>query len=141
MRRTYLPEYRVWWGIKTRCYNHNHNHYKRYGGRGIKICPEWLDFDNFYRDMGQRPTEKHQIDRIDNNGDYEPTNCRWVLRNEQSRNQGNCIYLNYNGELKHIADWAKTLGMKRMTLYMRIRRGWSIANVLSPLRRKAGNND
>lgn len=81
------PEYTVWRGMKERCNNPNSKGYKNYGGRGIKICQRWDDFSNFIEDMGKRPTTKHQIDRIDNDGNYEPDNCRWVNRSENSLNK------------------------------------------------------
>lgn len=82
------PEFNAWVGMKTRCYNKNRPEYERYGGRGIKVCDRWLNsFENFYNDMGARPSPKHSIDRIDVNGDYEPSNCRWANDTIQSRNQ------------------------------------------------------
>ncbi len=85
--QTKIPEYGIWSGMKTRCYNPNVKKFNRYGGRGIIICDRWLNsFPDFYEDMGKRPTPKHQIDRIDNNGNYEPLNCRWILPADNARN-------------------------------------------------------
>ena len=80
-------EYRVWCGIKARCLNKNNPAYKYYGGRGIKICDEWINaYTTFYKDMGSRPFPDAVIDRIDNNGNYEPGNCRWITQAENMRN-------------------------------------------------------
>jgi len=82
------PEYKVWSEMKQRCYNRNKERYPRYGGRGITVCDRWRNsFTALYEDMGPRPTSKHQLDRIDNDGNYEPGNCRWVTQLENSRNK------------------------------------------------------
>lgn len=87
-----LPELGVWYSMKTRCNNSTHPTYINYGKRGIKVCERWLEsFDNFYADMGKRPSSKHSIDRIDVNGNYEPNNCRWATIDVQSRNKRNSI--------------------------------------------------
>jgi hypothetical protein len=84
----YRPEYAVWQAMKDRCLNPNHAAYHNYGGRGIKICPEWQhSFAAFLRDVGPRPSPDLSIDRIDNDGNYEPGNVRWATRSEQTRNQ------------------------------------------------------
>ncbi len=85
---TIRPEFNAWVGMKTRCYNKNNRAYDRYGGRGIEVCDRWRNsFENFFEDMGPRPSPKHSIDRIDVNGDYEPSNCRWATDTIQARNQ------------------------------------------------------
>lgn len=80
------PLYHIWKGMKERCFSPLHKNYKDYGRRGITVCKEWLDFDNFVNDMGERPTIKHTIDRVDNNKDYCKSNCKWSTQSEQSIN-------------------------------------------------------
>ena len=88
MRNT--SEYRIWCRMKERCFNSNHKSYDRYGGRGITICDQWLNsFEQFYKDMGARPTPQHTIDRINPDEDYEPNNCRWATNEQQQQNRTN----------------------------------------------------
>lgn len=84
---SYTPEYRVWAGMIQRCTNPNNPKYDHYGGRGITICKEWRKFKNFYSDMGPKPTPEHSIDRINNDGNYEPSNCRWTTTKIQNYNR------------------------------------------------------
>jgi hypothetical protein len=82
-----VPGYDNWWRMIHRCTNSNWKHYKDYGGRGIKVCDRWMKFDNFYIDMGPRPSDGHSLDRINNDGNYEPGNCRWATQSVQSANK------------------------------------------------------
>ena len=113
--------YRIWQRIKARCLNKNTNDYKYYGGRGIKVCKRWLNsFENFYEDLSVGYEDDLTIDRIDNNGDYEPLNCRWVSRKIQSQNKRNNIFITYGSETKSLKKWAQDLGLKYKTLHCRI---------------------
>lgn len=119
------PEYKSWEGMKYRCNAPTCGAYERYGGRGIKVCQRWDDsFEAFYADMGPKPSPQHSIDRINNDGDYEPSNCRWASRRKQNNNTVLTIYLTYKGETKPITEWARITGFKVTTLRTRKRLGW-----------------
>ena len=125
-------EYRVWSAIKQRCQNPNHPQWKDYGGRGIELCARWQNFDNFFTDMGTRPSSKHTIDRFpDNDGDYEPTNCRWATRKSNSRNRRNNRKLTYDGRTMPITAWAEETGIPRETISSRLRSDWPVEEALT----------
>lgn len=120
------PEFRIWLGMRNRCYYPRHNRYHLYGGRGIVVCDRWSDFANFYFDMGPRPTPDHSIERIDTDGNYEPRNCRWATPKEQANNQTANVRVTFNGITRTLAEWSKVLSIPYHTLKSRIRRlGWS----------------
>ena len=133
-----IPEYVVWEGIVQRCTNPNSDAYENYGGRGVKICDRWRNsFEAFYQDMGKRPTGLYTIERKDNNGDYEPGNCKWITRAEQLRNRRNTLRYSYKGkeltipELLELPE-AKALGLTYQSLRLRLRMSdWSVETALS----------
>lgn len=127
----HTPEYKTWCDMKARCLNPNNKNFETYSKRGI--CKEWVEsFKAFYRDMGPRPSPKHSIDRINNDGPYAPDNCRWATQPEQVRNRSNNINLTFQGRTQCVAAWAEELGMKNTTLQLRITKyGWSVERALT----------
>lgn len=127
------PLYCIFEGMKSRCYNDRNRAFNRYGGRGINICSEWLkDFVSFYNWSCENGYKKGlQIDRINNNGDYSPDNCRWVTPKENSRNRRNTIYLEYKGIRKQAVKWAEDLGINYNTFKWRLANGWCIDKIMS----------
>lgn len=124
------PTYRSWVAMRSRCNDANSADFKDYGGRGITVCSRWDSFENFLTDMGER-SKGQTIERQDPNGNYEPGNCCWATRKEQSRNRRDTVYLTRNGETKSLADWADLLGLKQITIHMRLRRGYSDEEALT----------
>jgi len=112
--------------MKSRCVNRNDPAYYKYGGRGITICERWLKFEDFLTDMGDRP-EGLSLDRIDNNGNYEPGNCRWATRKEQANNRRNSLKITFNHKTQTLAQWSQELNIKFTTLWARINKHkWSV---------------
>ena len=110
--------------MRSRCLTPTVADYPRYGGAGIKIDPSWDSFEAFLRDMGQRPSAKHSLDRIDPTGHYTPENCRWTTTREQNRNKRRTIWITAKGETRTLQDWAERLGVRAVTLDKRYRAGW-----------------
>lgn len=125
------PEYRIWHGMKRRCLGKS---YRNYGGRGIRVCARWRGrggFVNFLTDVGERPSPEHSLERIDNDGDYEPGNVKWGTRFEQNRNRRTNVWLTHGGETLCARDWAKRVGLNHQTLAHRLAAGWSVEQALT----------
>ena len=128
-------EYRTWTRMKGRCYNKNGTAYRFYGGRGISVCDRWRDsFEAFLEDMGRRPpTEmgRYSLDRIDNEGNYDPGNCRWADRKTQDNNRSDTVYLTLNGVTRPMMEWVKITGHPRKRIRGRLGMGWSDHDALT----------
>lgn len=129
-------EYGTWAQMKMRCYNKNDKRYNYYGARGIKVCKRWQKFENFFSDMGCRPSPEHSLDRIDNNGNYEPSNCRWATDIEQNNNTRSNKRILFDGRTKTLSEWAREYRVHSGTLYSRLQRGWPIEKALIATVRK-----
>jgi hypothetical protein len=114
--------YKAWAQMKNRCSNVNDPGWANYGGRGITVCDRWQTFESFYADMGERPEGK-TLDRIDNDGNYEPGNCRWATPSEQLSNRRTSLLLTLDGVTKTVTGWARSKGLRPGTILDRYRRG------------------
>lgn len=127
---------RTSWGqMMARCYDPKHHKYHRYGGRGIRVCDRWICFRLFFEDMGKRPSGK-TLNRIDNDGNYEPSNCEWATPLEQANNTSSCAVITFEGKTKSISAWAREMGITREALRNRLIRGWSIEDAITGKRSK-----
>ena len=132
MSRTRI--YKTWEDMIKRCYNKSSNNYYRYGGRGITVFDEWLEFENFYKYVSKLPhynESGYSFDRIDNDGNYEPENVRWADNETQANNKSTNYYVTYNDKTQTIAQWSKETNIPTSTLRYRIRKGWDIENALT----------
>jgi hypothetical protein len=131
------PIYNIWTHMIARCHYEFNDSYERYGARGIIVCDRWREsFTNFYSDMGDRPTSKHSIDRIDVNGDYCKENCRWATQKQQSNNKTNNFHVEYRGKIYTISQLSEKYLIDRKVLRNRIIRGWNIKEALfTPVRK------
>lgn len=128
-------EYRAWINMKTRCSDPSTPYWHLYGGRGIKICDRWLSYENFLADMGCRPAGKYSLDRIDVNGDYEPSNCRWTDHTTQSRNKQYHHYVTLNGVQMTLAQAVEKTGLLYNTVLRRLERGWKLDDAFKRVNR------
>lgn len=124
--------YARWKSMIQRCTDPSASNFKDYGGRGITVCERWRkSFDAFRTDMGECQDKSLTLDRIDNQRDYEPGNCRWATQAEQNRNRRSVLHLTHAGRTMSATEWAKEIGITANTLLMRLRNGWSIERALT----------
>jgi hypothetical protein len=124
-------EYRIWQGMHARCNNLELEKYHCYGGRGIRVCERWASFAAFIEDMGMSSSPKHEIERIDNNGHYEPGNCRWATRKEQMRNTRKNRLITFRGETLPLIVWSERTGLSVSAITHRLKVGWSVELALT----------
>ena len=132
-RRT--PEYRIWLNMVQRCTNPRNPGWPNYGGRGITLCERWRQFENFYADMGPRPSVRHSIERDDNDGPYAKENCRWATRVEQANNRRDNLRLTVGGRTQTAAQWERELGLTLNSISRRVAAGMSATQAIDPRRR------
>lgn len=138
----YTSEYRTWQDIQRRCHDQSRSDYSRYGGKGTVVCKRWRDsFLAFYEDMGPKPTPKHSIGRINNDGDYEPANCRWETAEQQANNKSSSHYLTHDGVTLTVAQWGRKLDISEKVLRRRLSRGWSVNEALTTPTMPAGRHN
>ncbi len=129
--------YRSWDGMIQRCTNENNKAYNNYGGRGIIVCKQWLKFNQFLIDMGEKPKGRYSLERVNNDGNYEPTNCKWILLSKQHNNKRTNFLITYKNKTQTLSQWANQLNMHRGTLRNRIVRSkWTIKKAFeTPIKR------
>jgi hypothetical protein len=120
----------IWRQMIARCYLPSHAPYRHYGGRGIRVCVRWHTYENFVQDMGHRPPGR-MLDRINNDGNYEPGNCRWATPSESSQNRRTARYLQFRGELRSLTQWSRHLNLNVSSIRKRLELGWSVEQALA----------
>ncbi len=132
-----LRTYNIWKSMNQRCVNPRNKEYHNYGGRGIRVCQRWKQsFAHFLEDIGDPPTDRHQIDRIDNDQGYCQNNCRWVTPKQQQRHRRNNHLITHGGRTQILVEWAEETGLKRGTIAARLKKGWSAESALTiPVKR------
>lgn len=124
LNRKQSSEYRTWIAMKQRCLNPKHKNYPEYGERGVFVCDRWKDsFEDFLKDMGYRP-KGMTLERTDNNGNYEPSNCTWVTMKKQSNNRRSNKLIEFQGKIMNMKQWSETLNISYDTLKYRLSHGW-----------------
>jgi len=123
--------YPIWNQMTQRCSNIKDRYYKNYGGRGITVCKRWMKFENFLTDMGNPPTDQHQIDRINNNKGYSPKNCHWVTPKQQARNTSRNHMITLDEKTKCLQAWADEFDINPSSIRFRLKSGWSIEKALT----------
>jgi len=135
------PEYNAWRSMKRRCAENNKRSHKNYFARGIKVCDEWVNsFIDFYNHIGKRPSNKHSIDRINNNGNYEPNNVRWAISKVQSRNKTSNVLIMHDGKNKILKDLADDIGISHDTLRYHLKKGRPIEQIVAHVDYNKKNN-
>jgi len=124
------PEHKAWVGMRKRCYSPENPSYQHYGGRGITVCEQWQKFKNFFADMGRRPGAGYSLERVDVNGNYEPSNCKWATIAEQNRNRRDNWIIEYDGRRQTLSLWAAEMGIGRATIAWRLKNGWDVERAL-----------
>lgn len=135
LSRKHPDEYKIWKGMRSRCYDTGHKNYGRYGGRGVTVDDTWEDFDVFFKDMGPRPGPGYSVERKDNDGPYAPGNCMWATRKVQANNRrSNCIVYAFGEKLtlsQAVQKYSSPLGIKYATVQARLARGRSVEDALT----------
>lgn len=127
---SHAAEYKAWQHMKERCFNPTNPRYPSYGGRGIGVCVQWMDFARFLSDMGPKPPGRFSLERKDNNGDYAPSNCVWADDFQQSKNTRRNHYVEAFGKRLHLEEWGRRIGLTASTLRFHLKRGKSMETVI-----------